>query len=132
MAQNKTQKTTAVVTDFLNSIENEKKRTDCFRLVEMMKRISGEEPAMWGETIVGFGDYHYKYSSGRAGDWFKLGFSPRKQALTVYISQGFADKEEMLARLGKYKTGMVCLYVKTLEDIDINVLEELLVAGNNV
>lgn len=132
MAENKTQKTTAVVTDFLNAIENEKKRADCLRLFEMMKRISGAEPAMWGEAIVGFGDYHYKYASGRAGEWFKFGFSPRKQALTVYISQGFADKEEMLARLGKYKTSVVCLYIKSLEDIDINVLEEMLVAGNKV
>ena len=129
MAEIKTQKTTADVENFLNGIDNEKKRADCFRLLDIMRRITGCEPAIWGEAIVGFGDYHYHYKSGREGDWFHIGFAPRKQALTLYMTHGFASKEEMLARLGKHKTSGGCVYVKSLEDVDINVLEEMLRAA---
>jgi hypothetical protein len=126
MAENKTKKTEASVTDFLNSIPDEKKRQDSFILLEMMTRITGLAPKMWGESIVGFGDIHYKYASGREGDWFKVGFSPRKQNLTVYIMDGFPKYQHLLAKLGKHKTGVSCLYINRLEQIDLNMLREMI------
>jgi hypothetical protein len=91
-----------------------------------MRRITGEEPKMWGETIVGFGTQHYTYKSGREGDWFLAGFSPRKQNISIYLSYGFGEWEDLLSRLGKHKTGKACLYVNKLADIDTDVLEDLI------
>jgi hypothetical protein len=90
-----------------------------------MKQVTGEEARMWGDSIVGFGSYHYKYASGREGDWFLTGFSPRKQAITLYIMAGFEQYDGLLNKLGKYTTGKACLYIKKLEDIDTNTLVEL-------
>ena len=125
MSENKTQKTDASVTDFLNSIPDERKRQDGFTLLALMSEITGLEPKMWGPSMVGFGDVHYKYASGREGDMFKVGFSPRKQNLTIYITDGFANYQELLAKLGKHKTSVSCLYVNKLADIDLTVLREM-------
>ncbi|MCG8469904.1 MAG: DUF1801 domain-containing protein [Gemmatimonadetes bacterium] len=114
---------------FLNSVENEKRREDAFAMLDFMKEVTGEEPVLWGGSIVGFGSYHYKYASGREGDWLAAGFSPRKQALTLYIMSGFSRHDELMARLGTYTTGKSCLYVKKLEDVDMTVLEELVRAS---
>ncbi len=125
MSENKTQKTNASVTDFLNSIPDERKRQDGFTLLALMSEITGLEPKMWGPSMIGFGDVHYKYESGREGDMFKVGFSPRKQNLTIYITDGFANYQELLAKLGKHKTSVSCLYVNKLADIDLTVLREM-------
>ena len=126
MADIKTKLNDGDVEAFLNSVENEKRRTDAFVVLEMMKELTGWEPKMWGNSLVGFGSYHYKYESGREGDFFKVGFSPRKQSLTIYIMPGFERYEELMAKLGKHKTGKSCLYINKLEDIDINVLKDLI------
>ncbi|MGD2026276.1 MAG: DUF1801 domain-containing protein [Anaerolineales bacterium] len=111
---------------FLNGVENEKKRNDSFELLEMMKEITGEEPVMWGESIIGFGKYQYKYASGRQGEWFLAGFSPRKQNLTLYIMSGFKAFDKTLETLGKHKTGKSCLYINKLEDVDRAALKKLI------
>jgi hypothetical protein len=126
MAELKTKKTRASVNTFLNSIENDQQRKDCKTIARIMKAITGNAPKMWGESMVGFGSYHYKYASGREGDWFLTGFSPRKQALTLYIMDGFRDYGKLLKRLGKHKTGKACLYIKKLEDVDLDVLRDLI------
>lgn len=115
----------AKVLDFLNNVENEKRRTDSLAILELMKEVMGEEPIMWGDSIVGFGVYHYTYASGREGDWMLTGFSPRKQNLTLYIMDGFDQYDELMSKLGKHKTGKSCLYINKLEDIDQNVLRKL-------
>ncbi len=125
MAELKTRQNDASVEAFLNSIADEKKRADCFTLLDMMKQATGVAPKMWGDSIVGFGSYHYKYKSGREGDWFLAGFAPRKQTLTLYIMAGFDQYDDLLAKLGKYKTGKSCLYIKKLADIDLATLKEL-------
>jgi hypothetical protein len=125
MAELKTKPTDEGVEAFLNSVENEQKRLDSLTIMQLMKRASGEEPQMWGSSIVGFGRYHYRYKSGREGKWFLTGFSPRKQNLTLYIMSGFEQYEGLLDKLGKHKTGVGCLYIKKLEDVDITILEEL-------
>ena len=125
MAELKTKKNNASVTEFLNSVEDEKRRKDAKSVLKMMKEVTGEKPKMWGPSIIGFGDYHYKYASGREGDWFKVGFSPRKNALTLYIMTGFSRYDELMGKLGKYKTGKGCLYIKRLEDVDGEVLRKL-------
>jgi len=125
MAELKTKLNDASVTDFLNAIEDEEKRKDCFEIVKIMKQASKAEPRMWGPSIVGFGSYHYKYASGREADWMLVGFSPRKQNLTLYIMPGFARYGELLKKLGKYSTGSSCLYIKRLGDVDRKVLKEL-------
>jgi hypothetical protein len=125
MAELKTQKTDDSVEAFLNSVEHEKRRTDSFKVLELMKKVTGAEPKMWGSSIVGFGDYHYKYESGREGDWFLAGFSPRKQNLTLYIMAGFDEYDALMAKLGKYKTGKSCLYINKLEDVDLPTLRQL-------
>jgi hypothetical protein len=125
MSELKTQKNDASVESFLNSVENEKRRDDSFVVLDLMKEVTGEEASMWGTSIVGFGSYHYKYASGRKGDWMKVGFSPRKQNLTLYIMDGFKDYDELLSKLGKHKTGKSCLYINKLEDVDQHVLKEL-------
>jgi hypothetical protein len=126
MAELKTKKNDASVEDFLNSIENEKRRQDSFAVLELMKKITKQKPKMWGDSVVGFGSYHYKYESGRECDWFVTGFSPRKQNLTLYIMSGFAKYDELMSKLGKHKTGSSCLYIKRLEDINQDVLKELI------
>ena len=127
MAKNelKTRKNEASVVEFLNTVADEQKRTDCFELLEMMQQITGEEPKMWGASIVGFGSYHYKGKSGREGDWMLTGFSPRKQALTLYMMAGLDVNPALLEKLGKYTTGVGCLYIKKLTDVDKKVLAEL-------
>ncbi len=131
MSENKTQPTNKSVIDFINSVENETKRDDCHTLLKIMKDITGHEPVMWGDSLIGFGNYHYKYDSGREGDFFIAGFSPRKTALTIYIMSGFGKHEQLMAKLGKYKTGSSCLYVNKLAVIDIEVLKELIQASVN-
>jgi hypothetical protein len=126
MAENKTQKTAVSVADFLNNLPDEKKRQDSFALVELIKQVSGNEPKMWGPSIIGFGDSHYKYESGREGDWFRVGFSPRKQNLTLYIMGGAPKYSELLAQLGKHKTGKGCLYINKLSDVNLDVLREMI------
>ncbi|MFZ7121088.1 MAG: DUF1801 domain-containing protein [Eubacteriaceae bacterium] len=112
--------------EFINSIENEKKKKFSYKLLELMEKTSGDNAKMWGDSIIGFSKYHYKYASGREGDWFKIGFSPRKQNMTIYLTYGFEDKKDIMSRLGKYKTGKACIYINKLKDIDIYVLEELI------
>ncbi len=125
MTELKTQKHDGSVEAFLNSVENERKRSDSLALLALMQEVTGEEAAMWGSSIVGFGSYHYTYASGREGDWFVTGFAPRKQNLTLYIMAGFDGYEALLARLGKHKTGKSCLYINKLTDVDMEVLREL-------
>jgi hypothetical protein len=122
---NKTRKTDASVQAFLESVADPRKREDCFALMALMAEVTGHEARMWGDAIVGFGDYHYKYASGREGDWFLAGFAPRRQDLTVYITAGFDAYGPLLDRLGRHKTGKSCLYLKRLEDVDLAVLREL-------
>jgi hypothetical protein len=125
MPELKTQKTDASVEEFLDSVEHEKRRTDGRVLLQLMRDVTGEEPSMWGPSIVGFGSYTYKYASGREGEWPVVGFSPRKRNLTVYVMDGFDGYTELLADLGKHRTGKSCLYINKLEDVDMDVLKEL-------
>lgn len=125
MAKLKTKRNKGNVEAFLNSVANEGKRQDSFTILDLMKKVTGMEPEMWGDSIVGFGSYHYKYGSGREGDWFVTGFSPRKQSLTLYIMSGFDEYDRLLSKLGKHSTSKSCLYIKKIEDIDIDALEEL-------
>ena len=129
MAENKTLKTGANADEFLSSIEHERRRADGLVLLRMMKEITGLDPDMWGPSIVGFGDYHYRYESGREGDFFLVGFSPRKQSLSLYIPSGFPEYDALLAALGKYRKGASCLYVNKLADVDLAVLRELIAKG---
>ncbi len=125
MSDPKTKKNDASVVSFLNGVENQKRRTDSFVVLDLMKEVTGEKPTMWGTSIVGFGSYHYKYASGREGDWMKVGFSPRKRNMTLYIMDGFGSYDSLLDKLGKYKTGKSCLYINKLEDVDQTVLRKL-------
>lgn len=129
MAELKTTPNDGSVRDFLNALDDDRKREDSFRLLEMMSAITDAPPKLWGPSIIGFGTYRYVYESGRDGDWFQVGFSPRKAALTLYIMSGFSRCGELLERLGKYKTGKSCLYIKRLSDVDEAVLEELIRAS---
>ena len=131
MAELKTKPTQQNVDTFLQSLPDECKRQDCFTLLEMMQQISGKEAQMWGDSIVGFGAYHYHYATGREGDWFQVGFSPRKQNLTVYITTGFEQYGDLLSRLGKHSTAKSCLYIKKLADVDMDVLRELIARSLN-
>ena len=126
MAKNKTTETDNSVTEFINNFENEVKRKDSFRLIEIIKSITGYEPKMWGPSIIGFGSYHYKYASGREGDSPLAGFSPRKDSLVLYIATEFEKREELLSQLGKHKSSKSCVYTKKLDDIDITVLEKMI------
>jgi len=126
MADLKTKPTDLSVKAFLSGIEDPVHREDCLAISEMMRKVSGEEPVMWGDSIVGFGSYHYRYASGREGDWFRCGFSPRKGKISLYIMSGFSAHAALLARLGKFKTGKSCLYIKKLADVDRDALTELL------
>lgn len=129
MSENKTRPNNASVTSFLEAIDDDIKKQDCFTLLELMKKITGQPPVMWGPSIIGFGSYHYKYDSGREGDMLLTGFSPRKQNLTLYIMAGFDRYENLMQKLGKHKTGKSCLYIKHLSDMNISVLTELIKAS---
>jgi hypothetical protein len=126
MAEPKTKPTGEDVESFLNTISDEKKRQDCFTLLEMMKQITNLEPKIWASSMVGFGDYHYKYASGHEGDAFIVGFSPRKQNLTLYILTGFEGEKQLLEKLGKHTTGKSCLYIKRLDDVHLPTLRNLI------
>jgi hypothetical protein len=129
MVENKTKPTKSNVTAFMKGIENPDMRRDARKVSAMMRKATGSRARMWGANIVGFGEYHYKYDSGREGDFMITGFSPRKQALTLYVIPGFKPFESLMKKLGKYKTGKSCLYIKRLSDIDESVLEKL-IAGS--
>ena len=126
-AKNKTQETEASVDDFLNAIKDEVVRNDCKVISKMMSKATNAEPKMWGASIVGFGWRHIKSASGREVDWCIIGFSPRKANISLYMSLGTGWNNDLLAKLGKHKTGLGCLYVKKLSDVDIEVLEEMII-----
>lgn len=129
MAENKTQPTAASVEEFIASVENHRRRSDAVVLAEMMERLTGQPPVMWGPSIIGFGSYHYTYESGREGDAAAVGFSPRKASLTLY---GLADTPEaapLREKLGKHKESVACVYINKLEDVDLSVLEQLISLG---
>jgi hypothetical protein len=128
MTENKTVPTDQKVEDFLNTVEDERKRKDSFIILELMKEITGLEPQMWGSSIVGFGSYRYKGASGRTGDWMLTGFSPRKQSLTLYGMGGFEPHHDLLQKLGKHSLGKGCLYIKRLEDVDLSTLKRVMEA----
>jgi Domain of unknown function (DU1801) len=125
MADLKTKATHASVTKFLRGISDERRQKDSFAVLNLMAEVTKAEPVMWGTSIVGFGRYHYRYASGREGDWPVVGFSPRKQSLTLYIMSGFDGYDELMQKLGKYKTGKACLYIKSLDDVHIPTLKKL-------
>ena len=125
MAELKTQKNDQSVDAFLQTVADERKRQDCYDLLALMQEVTGAEPVMWGSSIIGFGSYHYKYASGREGEWFLTGFAPRKQNLTLYIMAGFDQYGELMSKLGKHSTGKSCLYIKRLADVDQYVLRRL-------
>jgi nucleoid DNA-binding protein len=129
MAELKTKVNEASVEDFLSNIPDEKKRKDAFEVLELMQDITKQPAKMWGSNIVGFGTYKYKGKSGREGEWFVTGFSPRKQNLTLYFSGGFEQHDDLMEQLGKYKTGKSCLYLNKLEDIKLSVLKKLIKAS---
>lgn len=131
MAELKTQPNSDDIAGFINQIKERTKREDSYVLMQIMEEVTGESAVMWGSSIIGFGKYHYRYESGREGDWFLTGFSPRKQALSIYIMGGFSRYEELMNGLGKYKTGKGCLYVKKLSDIDLDSLKDLITESIN-
>lgn len=126
MSDMKTRPTGQDVEAFLDGIADPRRREDCRAVAALMGEVTGAEPRMWGESIVGFGTYHYRYASGREGDWPLTGFSPRKESLTLYLSYGFEQHGELLGRLGKHKLGKACLYLKRLGDVDMAALRELI------
>ena len=126
MAVLKTKENDKSVDRFLKAVKDETKREECYTILDWMKKATRKEPKMWGDKIVGFGAYHYKYESGREGDWFLIGFSPRKTNISLHLMPGFAKHEDLLADLGKYKTGAGCLYVKSLDDVDPMTLKKLI------
>lgn len=126
MTENKTKETKASVDKFINSIKDENVCKDCYTIIDLMKSVTKKEPIMWGSSIIGFDSYHYKYDSGREGDMCIIGFSPRKQNLTIYLMIGLEKQKENLKKLGKCKTSKACLYIKSLEDVDIKVLKKMI------
>ncbi len=122
----KTKVNDASVEGFLNSVPDETVREDCFEILKLMEQVTKEPPKMWGASIVGFGSYHYKGAGGREGDWMLTGFSPRKQNLTLYLMGGFEQYQDLLRKLGKFKTSVGCLYIKKLDDVDKTVLKDLI------
>ena len=129
MAELKTKPTGESVKDFLNKIPDPERRADCFAVAKLMEEITGDKPKMWGPSIVGFGTFHYKYDSGREGDWLITGFSPRKKDLTLYLMMGFEKHAELMRQLGKHSTGKSCLYIKRLSDINVPTLKKLIKAS---
>ena len=129
MAELKTKATNASVSKFLDAIEDDQRREDCLAVAKIMTKATGEDPKMWGPSIVGFGSMRYRYASGRELDWFFTGFSPRKNDLTLYIMPGFERYKDLMKSLGKYKTGKSCLYIKKLADVDQKVLRQIVEAS---
>jgi len=129
MAEQKTKPTNQSVKEFLNKIPEAERRADCFAVAKIMEEITGEKPKMWGPSIVGFGSYHYKYASGREGDWPMMGFSPRKKDLTLYIMMGFEKHADLMEKLGKHTNSKSCLYIKRLSDVHIPTLKKLMKIG---
>ena len=129
MSTNKTQPTDSDPRDFIASVENENRRQDAELMLGIMEEITGEKPVMWGPSLIGYGAYHYKYDSGREGDFFMTGFSPRKQNMALYIMPGFDRFPELMGKLGKHKTGKSCLYINKLKDVDMDVLKTLIEEG---
>ena len=129
MAEMKTKPTDQSVAEFLNEVSDEERRADCFQVAKIMEEITGEKPKMWGPSIVGFGSYHYKYASGREGDWPVTGFSPRKKDLTLYIMMGFEKHADLMEKLGKHTNSKSCLYIKRLSDVHIPTLKKLMKIG---
>ena len=126
MATLKTKPGNKDIPSFLDQVTDDQKRKDCYEILDLMQETTKAPPVMWGDSIVGFGQYHYKYESGREGDWFLTGFSPRKQNLTLYIMTGFKSYSSLMEKLGKFKTGSCCLYIKRLTDVDKSVLKQLI------
>ena len=126
MAELKTKVTEVDPREFLETVDSDEKRQDSLWLLEQMEELSGAPAKMWGESMIGFGTYHYVYDSGREGDSFEVGFAPRKQHMVVYIMPGFAEYDGLLSQLGKYKTGKSCLYIQKLSDVNREVLRELI------
>ena len=127
LAEIKTKPTSDSVEDFINTVKEEQKRKDSFVILEMMKKASGEEPKMWGSSIIGFGNKRYKSpATGREVDWLRIGFSPRKASISLYLLGGLKEHEAALKKLGKHKTGVGCLYINKLEDIDVKVLKQMI------
>ena len=126
MAELKTKQNDQSVEAFLDGIADEQKRKDSYTIVKLMQQATKAKPKMWGSSIIGFGSYHYKGASGREGDWMLIGFSPRKQNLTLYLMAGFDNYAPLLKKLGKHKTGRSCLYINKLADVDVKVLKELI------
>ena len=125
----KTKRNNSSVKDFIDSVENDIRRKDSKEVLKIMKEVTSEKPVMWGSSIIGFGTYHYKYKSGQEGDWPIVGFSPRKQNLTIYIMTGYDDLESLTKKLGPHKLGKSCLYIKNLDDVDISVLKKIIEKG---
>lgn len=125
-SENKTKPNEQDVASFIEQVEPAQKQQDCLQILSMMQKATGAEPKMWGGSMIGFGQYHYTYASGREGDWFLTGFAPRKQNISLYIMAGFKRYEELMCKLGKYKTGKSCLYINKLADVDVAVLEKLI------
>jgi hypothetical protein len=130
VAELKTKKTAASVSAFVNQISDEQRRKDVKTIMAMMREATGEKPAMWGSSIVGFGRLHYTYASGREGEWFRAGFAPRKDAITLYLMDGLTAQKDLLEKLGTFKKGGGCLYVKKLADVDQRVLKQLIVRAS--
>jgi hypothetical protein len=126
MSELKTKPTDASVDEFLKIVDHPQRRADGYILLHMMKELTKETPIMWGSSIVGFGNYHYRYASGREGDWFKIGFSPRKRSLSIYLMPGFDTYDDLFARLGKHRLGKGCLYINKLADVDLDVLKAII------
>jgi len=128
MSELKTQKTEASVKEFINSVDDEQKRKDSFKILEMMEKATGDKGKMWGKSIIGMGEYSYKTADGKEHEWFRVGFSPRKQQISLYILDypNPENDKDLLEKLGKYKTGKSCLYIKRLSDVDEDVLKSLI------
>jgi len=126
MAEQKTKPTEQSVEGFLDKVSSEKVRDDCFTLIQLMKKITGAPPKMWGPSIIGFGKYHYRYDSGHEGYSCLTGFSPRKANISLYVIPGFSQSPDLLKKLGKHKAAKGCVYIKKLEDVDLSVLEKLI------
>lgn len=127
MAMNKTTETSKSVTAFINAVSDETRRKDCFSLIELIKKLTRQEPKMWGPSIVGFGSHHYKYESGREGDSPNDAFSPRASSIAIYLSGNFHDRETLLEKFGKHKMDKGCVHIKTLADIDKDILKKMII-----
>ena len=126
MAELKTQKNDSSVEDYLNAIDDDQRKKDCISIHKMMQDATGKPGSMWGDSIVGYGSYHYKYKSGREGDWMLVGFSNRKKSISLYLMSGFSNYDDLLDKLGKHKTGKSCLYINNLADIEEDILKKMI------